>query len=58
MYPVATVKKLMYLYQLICCFIDLGDERCRVIISIMVLYCDANAIIEYDRRRSGLPSVV
>ena len=57
MYPVAKMKKLMYLYQLIYCFIDLGDERCRVIISIMVL-CDANAIIEYDRRRSGLPSAV
>ena len=57
MYPVVKVKKLMYLYQLIYCFIDLGDERCRVIISIMVL-CDANAIIEYDRRRSGLPSAV
>ena len=26
-----------------------------IIISIMVL-CNANAIIEYDRRRSGLPS--
>ena len=29
---------------------DLG-----VVISMMVL-CSANAIIEYDRRRSGLPS--
>ena len=37
--------------------VDLGlkDVRGIVIISIMVL-CDANAIIEYDRRRSGLPS--
>ena len=37
--------------------VDLGVEmnRCKVIISMMVM-CNANAIIEYDRRRSGLPS--
>ena len=34
--------------------VDLGVQRW-VIISMMVL-CNANAIIEYGRRRSGLPS--
>jgi len=34
--------------------IMLGVERC-VIISMMIM-CNANAIIEYDRRRSELPS--
>ena len=37
-----------------CVIVDLGGERW-VIISMMVL-CNASAIIEYDRRRSGLPS--
>ena len=34
---------------------DLGKGKGMVIISMMLL-CDANAIIEYDRRRPGLPS--
>ena len=37
-----------------CVIVDLGGERW-VMISMMVL-CNASAIIEYDRRRSGLPS--
>ena len=35
--------------------VDLGLKDLWVIISMMVL-CNANAIIEYDRRRSGLSS--